>query len=124
MHRWDVIVIGTGAVGSAALRAAAEAGARVLGIEQFTPANLRGSSHGHSRIFRHAYFEHATSFLFSRLKSPGGAFSSEIGARTIKSYVIAIREDVDYFDVETRYLEMRQSGEEKRCLDGSIAPSA
>lgn len=59
MHRWDVIVIGTGAVGSAALRAAAEAGARVLGIEQFTPANLRGSSHGHSRIFRHAYFEHA-----------------------------------------------------------------
>ena len=59
MHRWDLIVIGTGAVGSAALRAAAGAGARVLGIEQFTPANLRGSSHGHSRIFRHAYFEHA-----------------------------------------------------------------
>jgi len=59
MHRWDLIVIGTGAVGSAALRAAGEAGARVLGIEQFTPANLRGSSHGHSRIFRHAYFEHA-----------------------------------------------------------------
>ena len=59
MHRWDVIVIGAGAVGSAALRASAEAGARVLGIELFTPANLRGSSHGHSRIFRHAYFEHA-----------------------------------------------------------------
>ena len=59
MHRWDLIVIGTGAVGSAALRAAGEAGARALGIEQFTPANLRGSSHGHSRIFRHAYFEHA-----------------------------------------------------------------
>jgi sarcosine oxidase len=59
MHRWDLIVIGTGAVGGAALRAAGEAGARVLGIEQFTPANLRGSSHGHSRIFRHAYFEHA-----------------------------------------------------------------
>ena len=58
MHRWDLIVIGTGAVGSAALRAASEAGARVLGIEQFTPAHLRGSSHGHSRIFRHAYFEH------------------------------------------------------------------
>jgi sarcosine oxidase len=59
MNRWDLIVIGTGAVGSAALRAAGEAGARVLGLEQFTPANLRGSSHGHSRIFRHAYFEHA-----------------------------------------------------------------
>ena len=58
MRRWDLIVIGAGAVGSAALRAASEAGARVLGIEQYTPANPRGSSHGHSRIFRHAYFEH------------------------------------------------------------------
>ena len=55
---WDVIVIGGGAVGSAALRAAAEAGARVLGLERFAPAHERGSSHGHSRIFRHAYFEH------------------------------------------------------------------
>lgn len=58
MNRWDLIVIGAGAVGSAALRAAGEAGARVLCLEQFEPANTRGSSHGHSRIFRHAYFEH------------------------------------------------------------------
>ena len=56
--RWDVIVVGLGAVGSAALRAASEAGGRALGIEQYAPANPRGSSHGHSRIFRHAYFEH------------------------------------------------------------------
>jgi sarcosine oxidase len=58
VNQWDLIVIGAGAVGSAALRAAAVADARVLGLEQYTPANLRGSSHGHSRIFRHAYFEH------------------------------------------------------------------
>lgn len=58
MKTWDVIVIGAGAVGSATLRAAAETGARVLGLERFTPAHERGSSHGHSRIFRHAYFEH------------------------------------------------------------------
>jgi sarcosine oxidase len=58
VNSWDLIVIGVGAVGSAALRAASEAGAWVLGLEQHTPANLRGSSHGHSRIFRHAYFEH------------------------------------------------------------------
>lgn len=51
-------MIGAGAVGSAALRAASEAGARVLGIEQYAPAHARGSSHGQSRIFRHAYFEH------------------------------------------------------------------
>ena len=58
MNKWDLIVIGVGAVGSAALRAAAEAGARVLGVEQYAPAHARSSSHGHSRIFRHAYFEH------------------------------------------------------------------
>ena len=58
MNTWDLIVVGAGAVGSAALRAASECGARTLAIEQYTPANARGSSHGHSRIFRHAYFEH------------------------------------------------------------------
>lgn len=58
MSTWDLIIVGAGAVGSAALRAASEVGARVLCIEQFTPANARASSHGHSRIFRHAYFEH------------------------------------------------------------------
>jgi sarcosine oxidase len=55
---WDVIVVGAGAVGSSALRAASETGARVLCLEQYTPAHTRGSSHGQSRIFRHAYFEH------------------------------------------------------------------
>jgi sarcosine oxidase len=58
VNSWDVVVVGVGAAGSAALRAASEAGAKALGIDQYTPANLRGSSHGHSRIFRHAYFEH------------------------------------------------------------------
>jgi len=58
VNTWDVIVIGAGAVGSAALRAAAEAGARALCLELYAPAHERGSSHGLSRIFRHAYFEH------------------------------------------------------------------
>ena len=58
MRTWDLIIVGLGAVGSAALRAASEHGATVLGLEQFLPANAHGSSHGHSRIFRHAYFEH------------------------------------------------------------------
>ena len=58
LSRRDLIVVGVGAVGSAALRAASEAGANVLGIELHTPAHARGSSHGLSRIFRHAYFEH------------------------------------------------------------------
>jgi len=57
-HNWDLVVIGAGAVGSAALRAASESGAKALCLEQHAPAHERGSSHGLSRIFRHAYFEH------------------------------------------------------------------
>ena len=57
MH-YDAIVIGCGGMGSAALRALALTGKRVLGIEQFEPGHDRGSSHGHSRIIRLAYNEH------------------------------------------------------------------
>jgi sarcosine oxidase len=54
---YDVIVLGLGAMGSAAAQHLAERGRRVLGIEQFTSPHDRGSSHGGSRMIRHAYFE-------------------------------------------------------------------
>lgn len=55
----DVIVLGLGGMGSAAAAHLATRGARVLGLERFTPAHAFGSSHGESRIIRMAYFEHA-----------------------------------------------------------------
>lgn len=55
---FDVIVVGLGGMGSAALRHLAQRGQRVLGIEQFEPGHARGSSHGLTRIIRLAYFEH------------------------------------------------------------------
>src|SRR5690349_20458871 len=54
---YDVIVIGLGGMGSAAAYHLAARGQRVLGLEKFTPAHDRGSSHGGSRIIRQAYFE-------------------------------------------------------------------
>lgn len=57
MAGYDVIVVGLGGMGSAALRHLAIRGQRVLGIEQFTPGHDRGSSHGLTRIIRLAYFE-------------------------------------------------------------------
>jgi sarcosine oxidase len=54
----DVAVIGLGAMGSAALLHLARRGLRVLGIEQFAPGHVRGSSHGETRIIRLGYFEH------------------------------------------------------------------
>jgi sarcosine oxidase len=59
MTSYDVVVLGIGGFGSAACCHAARRGANVLGLEQFTPAHDRGSSHGETRIIRQAYFEHA-----------------------------------------------------------------
>jgi sarcosine oxidase len=56
---YDVTVIGLGAMGSAAAWQLAKRGLRVLGLEQFTPAHDRGSSHGRTRVIRQAYFEHS-----------------------------------------------------------------
>src|SRR3712207_5919886 len=44
-------------MGSATAYQLAGRGKRVLGLERFTPAHDRGSSHGRSRIIRQAYFE-------------------------------------------------------------------
>ncbi len=55
---YDVIVIGTGGVGSAAMYHLACGGLRVLGLDRFPAGHDKGSSHGESRIIRRSYFEH------------------------------------------------------------------
>jgi sarcosine oxidase len=54
---YDAIVAGLGGMGSAAAYQLARRGNRVLGLERFSPAHDKGSSHGRSRIIRQAYFE-------------------------------------------------------------------
>jgi sarcosine oxidase len=54
---FDAIVIGLGAHGSAAARALARRGARVLGLEVGERGHELGSSGGRSRMIRRAYFE-------------------------------------------------------------------
>lgn len=58
MTRYDAVVVGLGAMGSAALYHLARRGVRVLGIERHAPAHQFGSSHGLTRIIRLGYFEH------------------------------------------------------------------
>jgi len=57
-HDYDVIVMGVGGMGSAALYSLARRGTKVCGIERFGVAHDQGSSHGDTRIIRKAYFEH------------------------------------------------------------------
>jgi sarcosine oxidase len=55
-REWDVIVVGLGALGSAAAYwASARPGVRVLGIEQFELGHANGASADHSRIIRLSY---------------------------------------------------------------------
>lgn len=59
MTSFDVVVVGLGAMGSAAAWQLAKRGARVLGIDRFSPPHALGSSHGDTRITRLAIGEGA-----------------------------------------------------------------
>src|SRR5262249_59550536 len=80
MMAYDVVVIGLGATGSAAVLHLARRGQRVLGLERFAPGHEHGSSHGATRMIRLGYFEHPsyvpllrrTYALWRELETPGG----------------------------------------------------
>jgi sarcosine oxidase len=57
--RYDAVVVGLGAWGSAALCHLARRGLHVLGVDRFRPPHRRGSHHGQGRIIRRASFESA-----------------------------------------------------------------
>jgi len=78
--RYDVVVIGAGAMGSAAAYHCARDGRNVLLLEQFTVGHTRGSSHGGSRIIRYTHDNAvyasqmpATFDLWRELERAGGA---------------------------------------------------
>lgn len=59
---YDAAIIGLGGVGSFCLRnlarRAGKNGGKFIGIERFSLNHAKGSSHGKTRIYRRAYFEH------------------------------------------------------------------
>ena len=52
MQRFDTIVLGLGAMGSATAFQLSRRGKRVLGIDRFSPPHVHGSTHGDTRITR------------------------------------------------------------------------
>ncbi len=56
-ERYDVIVVGLGAAGSASVYQLALCGSKVLGIDQYEPPHSLGSTHGDTRITRQAIGE-------------------------------------------------------------------
>jgi sarcosine oxidase len=76
---FDVAVLGVGGMGSAACLRLAEAGLRVLGLEQFSIPNTRGSSHGATRILRLGLHESAK---YVPMVLRAAELWDELGART------------------------------------------
>jgi sarcosine oxidase len=58
MPTYDVLIVGLGAMGSAAAYELARRGRRVAGFDRWAPPHTLGSTHGRTRIIREAYFEH------------------------------------------------------------------
>ena len=56
---FDTVVVGLGAMGSAATMHLARRGRRVLGLDRYFPPHDRGATHGRSRLIRCAYYEGA-----------------------------------------------------------------
>lgn len=80
-RHYDTIVLGAGALGSAAAYHLAKRGQRVLVLEQYEIDHQKGSSHGHSRIIRYAY-SHADYVELARAVYPEWeAFEAEAGEK-------------------------------------------
>lgn len=71
---YDIIILGAGALGSAAAYHAARRGQRVLLLEQYALDHQRGSSYGYSRIIRYVY-DHA---VYIGMAKPAYALWAEL----------------------------------------------
>jgi sarcosine oxidase len=81
---YDVIVIGCGGIGSAAAYwLSREAGAGVLGLEQFALGHDRGESQDHSRIVRLAYHAPAYTALTRHTFAAWAAVEEESGLQLV-----------------------------------------
>src|SRR5205823_14831197 len=81
---YDVIIIGQGAMGASAAWQLARRGVRILGLEQFGLVHAMGSSHGHTRMIRLAYYEHPDYVpLLHRAYQPWDKLEEESGEKVI-----------------------------------------
>jgi sarcosine oxidase len=94
---WDLIVIGLGALGSAAACwASARPGLRVLGLERFELGHANGASADHSRIIRLSY--HRPDYV--RLAKRAYTTWSEVQAEAGGDPIVTVTGGLDLFPAE------------------------
>ena len=127
MKHYDVIVVGCGGIGSAALYWLSKSGKSVLGIEQFKLGHSSGGSQDHSRIIRLAQHQAAYAALAPHayeawyeaerdsnvqivlktgglvIEDPEGRNPEKVGSRNISGYVEAFEKqgiDFEHLDAQ------------------------
>lgn len=80
----DFLIIGGGAMGSAAAWSLASAGHEVLLLERFAPGHLEGASHGATRNFNPAYTEPEYLRLLQRSDALWDSLSEQAGTRLLE----------------------------------------
>ncbi len=78
--RVDTIVVGGGAMGSAAAWHLARRGVETVLLERFTPGHTNGASHGSSRIFRTSYADRTYVELAREAEQQWAELESESGS--------------------------------------------
>lgn len=110
-HNYDIIIIGAGALGSAAAYHAARRGQRTLLLEQYELDHQRGSSYGLSRIIRYAY-DHPQYIRMSKVVYPmWDALEAEAGETLHLKRVGGI--DIGYAgtpDIQNRVMALTAEG--------------
>jgi sarcosine oxidase len=83
MERFDYVVAGLGALGSATAMELARRGHRVLGLDRFELGHDRGASHDTSRILRHSYHTPAYVRLTQEAYADWARLERDSGARLV-----------------------------------------
>ncbi|MEV8375832.1 FAD-dependent oxidoreductase [Kribbella sp. NPDC056861] len=83
METYDVVVVGAGAMGSAAARALAVAGREVLVLEQYELGHSKGGSHGGTRLFRLSIDDEAELLRAARAKVLWSELEDETGVQML-----------------------------------------
>ncbi|MHA7304204.1 FAD-dependent oxidoreductase [Arthrobacter sp. TMN-49] len=80
----DVVVIGGGAMGSAAALSVARSGKSVVLLEQYTPGHSLGASHGAARNFNSAYQQAEYLSLVSEARQLWDGLADETSPRSVR----------------------------------------
>jgi sarcosine oxidase len=113
--------VGLGVLGAFALRALAARGLRVAGFDRFHPPHALGASHGRTRIFREAYFEHPLYVPLARAARGGWkALERERGVRLLRRSGLLMLGPPDGTAIAGCLRSAREHGIEHDVLDGAM----